>query len=503
MLDSFFFLGLNRQLSQSKKRGFESMEVASHVDELKNIIKTQEMTIQRLEMSAGQPHFDALTPAQLARASQLEQQLRDVSDQLRIYKKKAEEAEAAKEHAKMLQNSVSQMQRLEGDIARLRVENEQLLKERSAWEGFLSGLPGFESVDEIRRNISEMQHQNLALLDTNGKLSIELKRVAKILEERDGEVKQLSEKLVDAQGKADDALRSLEFSNMRLRESERRMKSLEEILQSYRMEDAMPMHNFDAAKQAQLRELERQLGEKNQLIAKLENEADSLRSNVKQLEKEIDRLVEERQTLQNRLGRGDYNPATTKVLHFSYTPELMRQDQQNQTELETLKARIRSLEEELAVLKAAPSALASSTSSSSLAEAQQKFEQISAELRNLRQENSVLKEQIKEKEYSNKRFTEVCMTRIKEFKDTCYQLFGWKIDFDDQSGRRYRLQSMFAKSADEFLLFQYSKKQLMLYETDFSKSIDASISGYLAQYGSIPAFLSSLSLALFERARKK
>jgi mitotic spindle assembly checkpoint protein MAD1 len=481
------------------------MEVASHVDELKNIIKTQEMTIQRLEMSAGHS-TDAMTLAQVARASQLEQQLRDASDQLRIYKKKSEEAEAAKEHAKMLQNSVNQLQRLEGDAARLRVENEQLSRERTAWEGFLSGLPGFDSVDEVRRNVSEMQHQNLALLDNNGKLSIELNRVAKIVEERDAEVKQLSEKLVDAHGKADDALRSLDFSNMRLRESERRMKSLEEILQSYRMEDAMPMHNFDSAKQAQIRELERQVADKNQLIAKMENDADGMRANIKQLEKEIDRLMEERQTLQNRLGRGDYNPATTKVLHFSYTPDLMRQDQQNQTELENLRERMRSLEEELAVLKtAAPSASPTNalSSNSSLAEAQHKFEQISSELRNLRQENSVLKEQIKEKEYSNKRFTEVCMTRIKEFKDTCYQLFGWKIDFDDQSGRRYRLQSMFARSADEFLLFQYSKKQLMLYETEFSKSIDASISGYLAQHGSIPSFLSSLSLALFERARKK
>lgn len=491
------------------------METASQIDALKGTIRDQENLIHRLQSQAASENLalnaNALTAN--ARVPQLEHQIKDLQEQLKISRKKTEDSEVLKEKLHSMQIAASQAHRVEQELSRVKVENEALRRERASWEGFLAGLPGLESPEEIARNLSQMQQQNLALIDANGTLSAEVKRLSLRLEERDKEVQQLAEKLVSAQDTANDAQRSLDYANTRLRESERRSKSFEDILKSYRMEEALPMNNFDAGKAAQLRELERQLAEKDKTITTWEAEAECLRASAKQMEKEIDRLLEERQTLHNRLGRGDYNPAGTKILHFAFTPEMMKQEQQTQVEASELRQRVAALQEELALLKsslavaaaevsAGPSSILA-PSSSALLEAQQKYEQMSGELKTLRLETALLKEQLQEKEYSNKRFTEVCMSRVKEFKDTCYQLFGWKIDFDDQSGRRYRLQSMFSRSAEEYLLFQYSKKQLMLYETEFSKAIDPSISDFLTQYGSIPSFLSSLTLALFERSRRK
>jgi hypothetical protein len=66
----------------------------------------------------------------------------------------------------------------------------------------------------------------------------------------------------------------------------------------------------------------------------------------------------------------------------------------------------------------------------------------------------------------------------------------------DEKGRLYRIQSMFNRDPSANLLFEYKKNQMVLWETDFSQTIDPSVTQYLER-GSIPAFLASLSLSLF------
>jgi mitotic spindle assembly checkpoint protein MAD1 len=64
---------------------------------------------------------------------------------------------------------------------------------------------------------------------------------------------------------------------------------------------------------------------------------------------------------------------------------------------------------------------------------------------------------------------------------------------------RYRLQSMYAESADDNLLFQSTENGLQLLDTEFSRTLPDEVVGYLQRFHSIPAFLSTLTLELFSR----
>jgi len=108
------------------------------------------------------------------------------------------------------------------------------------------------------------------------------------------------------------------------------------------------------------------------------------------------------------------------------------------------------------------------------------------------------KAQLSSAEMKNQRLKEVFKKKIQEFREACYALTGFKIDVirDNQ----YRLQSMYAERSTDDLLFESSSKgEMMLLATDFSSQLADQIETYLSRYNSIPAFLSSITLELFNR----
>ena len=72
---------------------------------------------------------------------------------------------------------------------------------------------------------------------------------------------------------------------------------------------------------------------------------------------------------------------------------------------------------------------------------------------------------------------------------------------DMNPGNKVRLRSMFAEKEDDMLLFQITDdgEGVSLLETEYSKNgIDAGVFSYLTTCGSVPAFLATLNLNLFE-----
>lgn len=108
------------------------------------------------------------------------------------------------------------------------------------------------------------------------------------------------------------------------------------------------------------------------------------------------------------------------------------------------------------------------------------------------------KAQLSSAEMKNQRLKEVFKKKIQEFREACYALTGYKIDVirDNQ----YRLQSMYAERSSDDLLFESNVKgEMMLLATDFSSQLTDQISTYLSRFNSIPAFLSNITLELFNR----
>ena len=70
----------------------------------------------------------------------------------------------------------------------------------------------------------------------------------------------------------------------------------------------------DVARIARVKELEQQVSEKVAV-------AEATSAKLEQLEKYCQKLEAEAGAMQEKLGRGEFNPATTKVLHFAMNPE--------------------------------------------------------------------------------------------------------------------------------------------------------------------------------------
>eukprot|EP01036_Dinobryon_divergens_P022757 gene22757-31047_t len=64
---------------------------------------------------------------------------------------------------------------------------------------------------------------------------------------------------------------------------------------------------------------------------------------------------------------------------------------------------------------------------------------------------------------------------------------------------RLRLRSMYAESSDDCLLFQMRGDSLELLDTPFASRLEQRFFQLLSQGHSVPAFLSNITLDLFER----
>uniref|UniRef100_A0A182JGE9 Uncharacterized protein n=1 Tax=Anopheles atroparvus TaxID=41427 RepID=A0A182JGE9_ANOAO len=86
-----------------------------------------------------------------------------------------------------------------------------------------------------------------------------------------------------------------------------------------------------------------------------------------------------------------------------------------------------------------------------------------------------------------------------EFREVCYMLFGYRVD--RVNGKNYRVSSQYAESPGDYLNFQLNEdcSMLIMLETEYGASLHEMVKTHLQLHGSLPAFLSSLTLELFNR----
>ncbi len=105
-----------------------------------------------------------------------------------------------------------------------------------------------------------------------------------------------------------------------------------------------------------------------------------------------------------------------------------------------------------------------------------------------------------DKDKVNQRLKEKFKERIGTFRNAIYLLTGYKIDMTTQGDvRQLCLRSMYSEQENDDLVFQWNKEGLQLMETSFAKKLDRKIFTYLSTCHSVPAFLSNLTLELFEK----
>lgn len=95
------------------------------------------------------------------------------------------------------------------------------------------------------------------------------------------------------------------------------------------------------------------------------------------------------------------------------------------------------------------------------------------------------------------RLKEAFKASSQEYRQACYQLFGWRVDRTKEG--RYKLFSQYAESPDDYLFFQIGGDGVDLLETAFSATLGSLVEQHLHRQHSVPMFLNAVQSDLFNQ----
>jgi len=432
----------------------------------------------------------------------------------------------------------------------LQVEYENLLKQIAKWESHFGNLSQFESPAHIAKVVEDLQRKNENLNEKCGQVTADAKHaqsVAKAQEARAAETHKEAEKYQAELNSAREKIARQELEINILRKDKH---SYRELLDTYDTE--IKAKGYDKAKDEQIRVLREQLQRLEELVAELQEELESSKavalslSNVQmqsqrqaeasnfeeenayafslksenealrlaneKLAAEITKLTQELGSYEIRLGKGDYNPATTKILHMTHNPTSLAR--QKNSELELLREENSTLRNKLFEIKCQlkdgtaagmevdPNEEEQDEAVKQESDLSRPSAAVALRIKVLQEENELLKQQAKDNEVANKRLMGIFKEKTREFRETVYQLFGWRVDYTEQRSLKwYTLKSMYAEKDSDELVFQKKPKSdaLELMANDFSCTLDVEVQAFLTRCHSIPAFISNITLSLFDK----
>mmetsp|Transcript_16551 Transcript_16551/g.49363 ORF Transcript_16551/g.49363 Transcript_16551/m.49363 type:complete len:449 (-) Transcript_16551:2563-3909(-) len=193
-------------------------------------------------------------------------------------------------------------------------------------------------------------------------------------------------------------------------------------LQDLQLRVAALQHQHDAAVQAE--------ASHRQAAAEANNRANAAETRYSQLEKEADSLANKVSALQDKLGCGEFNRSSVRVLHFKMNPEAQFHRQQNETALSELRTENQVLKTRLAEIASElqrtthQGSTGTATADGTCSERASEGGVHAIAVRDA--QLAVLKNRLKEMEKGMIRLKEVTKERIFAFREACYCLFGYR-----------------------------------------------------------------------------
>eukprot|EP01080_Neovahlkampfia_damariscottae_P000893 gene893-9804_t len=444
---------------------------------------------------------------------ELKNQLNSLQEELRISKKFEIENLSLKEKIKneivlndqieVLKNEIENLKKYKKENLILIEKKENLENELNHWKSVLN-----EDLDpkNVKFEIEKYEREMKNLIEKNEiieKDNIEFKNSIDdfLKNEKDYHLK-----LKHFEEEIKNLKLNLNSKENQLINSEKEKENLKEILNSYEIEvNLIKGKNQVDNEKSRLKILENLLKEKDEEIKKIEilkkefNEKKSnfeiefekSKSEIKnltnlnknkekeiiKLKKDIDNFMIEISAMEKRLGKGEFNNKTTKVLHFKMNPLTIAESKKENEDLQKLKSENQLLQIEIEKYKSVEE------------EKGQKFGS------GIKVEE--LKKTIYDLEISIQRLKQVFKKKSDDFRKVIYLLFGFRVDAIQND--MYKLSSMYAEYEEDHLMFQLNGKEMNILETDFTVSLDKSVTDYLTKYHSYPTFLASVTHYLFNK----
>lgn len=213
---------------------------------------------------------------------------------------------------------------------------------------------------------------------------------------------------------------------------------------------------------------------------KLRKELNSLRVENEKIKRRKEELELE---LEQRSLKGDFNTEKYKILHFMSNPAAEAYEN-NKNEIEKLQIEIERLKRKIVKLEENEQEMTIRMNDTNVTV-------------NVKEVN-VLRVQIQSLESKNQHLKEVYKAASQEFRDVCYMLFGFRVD--RVGNANYRISSMYAETEEDYLNFRLNESGVLdMLETEYSISLADMMRTHLVTHNSLPAFLSSLTLDLFNK----
>ncbi|KAL7472342.1 hypothetical protein ACHAXS_012663 [Conticribra weissflogii] len=202
-------------------------------------------------------------------------------------------------------------------------------------------------------------------------------------------------------------------------------------------------------------------------------------------------------------GKGSYNAESTRVLHLESNPFTDAIREKYQGEIISLKRKLEEVEEALASKQSGLAPVAGTPSSSldrgSIGSGKKDETAISLTSLDAQKLHKRLKERFKE--------------QIGLFREGVYLITGFKIDMTcgDSDCPRFKVRSIYGEREEDHLMFHWPKNKgkdqleaaptsLDLMTTEMARSLMNGPSGiYMTKFDSVPAFMASVTMNLFEK----
>ncbi|XP_076004106.1 mitotic spindle assembly checkpoint protein MAD1 [Genypterus blacodes] len=531
---------LQEQLDLQRRKYQEVSQLCQNLQSAQSSCSEHVLKIKELERRLALQEQDIAivktVKSEMARIPDLEKELKRLRDDNAFLRENRENCSLLKEEVEGLRRKLDRMEKTKEELVNVELEKERLSEKLQTWEnlGQSTGL-NIRKPEDLSREVIQIQQREIALKEQNYTLKSCVRSVEHSQSELRAELSQQRSRTLEEQKsrenqealvrrlqkrvllltKERDGMRAiLESYDSELAATEyspqlsKRLKEAEDILQKTQSHHAEMEAQLSKAQEEtgalklhlqtveleldSMRKQQASVADSSSLVSK--EEVSTLRQKIEDLEGERQRLEEQNNILEMRLERhnlqGDYDPVTTRVLHFKMNPTSVAKQQRLQ-EVEDLREEVTRLRERLRSLQVG-GALAHAQDDASVHTSSLSFSLPPS------QEMLELRKQIESSELRNQRLKEVFQKKIQEFRTVCYVLTGYQMDITTEN--QYRLSSVYAEHMDDCFLFKKgSNGSMHLMETEFSKTLGEMVSLHLHHQKSIPVFLSAVTLDLFSR----
>ncbi|XP_011258714.1 mitotic spindle assembly checkpoint protein MAD1 [Camponotus floridanus] len=433
--------------------------------ELQNVeLQNMKIKLEKLESERALWEEGKMLVGRAARANDLEKELNVAKKTIAVLKESVREKLLLEEQMANMTKRLEHTEKVEQQVAVLEAKRSELALRLQEYETI--GIIGGPTA--VKRELNRLQQAEVDLRAEEGQLRSRLDAVLR-------ESQNLSKNYENAKKLATDVTSSKEKLNKLVSRLQKKMILVTRERDSYRQqldlyEKEMTVDGNNAMTE-RIPALERAIDGYRDLVNKLEADLQAVETGTKKnecnkLREEIEQLKGE---LEHRALKGDFN-CNARVLHFTMNPSAIAEKQAEEKQA----ALLREVEELRA--KVGSGNYGATTSSLQI-----------QEIAELKQTHEIKIARLKE----------AFKASSQEYRQACYQLFGWRVDRTKEG--YYKLSSQYAESPDDFLFFHVGEEGVDMLETVFSTNLSSLIEQYLQRQHSVPMFLNAVQSDLFSQ----